>query len=63
MLQVTQVKLNPRVPGQNRAFRERKVLFVTKLDSNLTKKPVKCYIWSITLHDAETWAHRKADHK
>ena len=26
-----------------------------------TKKPVKCYIWSITLYGAETWTLRAVD--
>ena len=28
---------------------------------NLRKKPVKCYIWSMALYGAETWALRAAD--
>jgi hypothetical protein len=38
-------------------------LFTSKLDLNLRKKLVKCYIPSIALHDPETWTLRKADHK
>ena len=30
---------------------------------NLRRKPVKCYIWSITLCGAETWTLRKVDLK
>jgi hypothetical protein len=30
-------------------------LFTTTLDTNLRKKPVKCYIWNIVLYGAETW--------
>jgi hypothetical protein len=41
------------------AFSKKKTLFTTQLDLNLRKKPVKCYIWSITFYDAETWTLRK----
>jgi hypothetical protein len=30
-------------------------LFTSKLDLNLRKKLVKCYIWSIALYRAEMW--------
>jgi len=30
---------------------------------NLTKKPVKCYVWSRALYGAETWTLRKVDQK
>jgi hypothetical protein len=36
---------------------------ISKLDSNLRKKLVKCYIWSIALYCAETWTLRKVDQK
>jgi hypothetical protein len=45
------------------AFNKKKTLFTSKLDLNLRKKLVKCYIWSIALYGAETWALRKADQK
>jgi hypothetical protein len=35
----------------------------SKLDLNLRKKPVKCYIWSMALYGAETWTLRAADQK
>jgi hypothetical protein len=45
------------------AFNKKKSLFTRKLDLNLSKKLVKCYIWSIALYGAETWTLRKADQK
>jgi hypothetical protein len=33
------------------------------MDLQLRKKVVKCYIWSIALHGAETWKLRAADQK
>jgi hypothetical protein len=43
------------------AFNKKKTLFTSKLDLNLRKKLVKCYIWS--MYGAETWTLRKADQK
>jgi len=36
------------------AFMKKKTLFTRKLDLNLRKKLVKCYIWSMTFYGAET---------
>jgi hypothetical protein len=41
-----------------RAFNKKKNLFTSKLDLNLRKKLVKCYIWSMALYGAETWTLR-----
>ena len=38
-------------------------LFTSKLDLDLRKKLVKCYIWSMALYCAETWTLRAADQK
>jgi hypothetical protein len=35
------------------AFKKKKALFTSKLDLNLRKKLVKCYIWGIALCGAE----------
>jgi hypothetical protein len=45
------------------AFNKKKNLFTSKLDLNLRKKLVKCYIWSIALYGAETWRLRKMNQK
>ncbi|PNF14726.1 hypothetical protein B7P43_G08936 [Cryptotermes secundus] len=45
------------------AFSKKKNLFTSKLDLNLRKKLVKCYIWSIALYGAETWTLRAVDQK
>ena len=41
----------------------KKTLFTSKLDLDLRKKLVKCYIWSMALYGAETWTLRAADQK
>jgi len=44
-------------------FSKKHALFTRKLDLNLRKKQVKCYIWSIALYGAETWTLPKVDLK
>jgi len=41
----------------------KKSLFTSKLDLNLTKKLVKSYIWTIAFLDAKTWKLQKVDQK
>ena len=45
------------------AFNKKKTLLTSKLDLNLRKKLVKCYIWSMALYGAETWTLRAPDQK
>jgi len=45
------------------AFDKYKNLFTNKLDLNLRKKLLKCYVWSMALYDAETWMLRATDQK
>jgi predicted GNAT superfamily acetyltransferase len=45
------------------AFNNKKTLFTSKLDLNLSKKLVKCYIWSVALYGSETWTLGKVDRK
>jgi len=44
-------------------FNKKKNLFTSKLDLNLRKRLVWCYIWSIALYGAETWTLRATDQK
>ena len=41
----------------------KKILFISKLDLNLKKKLVKCYIWSVVFYGAKNWTLRKVDRK
>jgi hypothetical protein len=48
------------------AFNKKKTLFTSKLDFNLRKKLVKCYIWSMAadqkyLVSFEMWCWRRMD--
>ena len=44
-------------------FNKNKTLFSAKLDLNLRKKIVKCYIWSKALNGAGTWTLQKVEQK
>jgi hypothetical protein len=46
-----------------KAASNKKTLFTSKLDLELRKELVKCYIWSITLYGVKTWTLRKLDQK
>ena len=44
-------------------FNMKKTPFTSKLDLNLRKKLVKCYIWSIAFYRDETWTLEKVNQK
>jgi hypothetical protein len=56
-------KIKSRIAMAKAAFNKKKTLFTRKLDLNLRKKLVNCYIWSIALYGTETWTLRKVDQK
>jgi hypothetical protein len=47
-------EIKSRISMAKAAFRKKKALFISKLDLNLGKKLVKCYIWNIAFYGAET---------
>ena len=47
-------EIKSRIAMAKAAF-NKKTLFTSKLDLNLRKKLVKCYIWRMALYGAETW--------
>jgi hypothetical protein len=55
-------EIKPRIAMAKAAF-NKKTLFTSKLDLNLRKKLIKCYIWSMALYGAGTWTLRAADQK
>jgi hypothetical protein len=55
-------EIKSRIAMAKAAF-NKKTLFTSKLDLNLSEKLVKCYIWSVALYGAETWTLRKMDQK
>jgi hypothetical protein len=56
-------EIKSRIALAKAAFNEKKTLVTSKLDLNLRKKLVKCYIWSIAFYGAEKWTLWKVDQK
>jgi hypothetical protein len=54
-------KLKSRIAVAKATFN--KTTFYRKLDLNLRKERVNCYIWSLALYGAETLTLRKVDQK
>ena len=54
-------EIKSRIAMAKAAFSKKKTLFTSKLDLNLRKKLIKCYIWSMALYGADTWTLRAAD--
>jgi hypothetical protein len=52
-----------RIAMAKAAFNKNRAHFASKLDLELRKKLVKCYIWGIALYGAETWALRAVNQK
>jgi hypothetical protein len=46
-------EIKSRIVVAKAAFKEKRTLFTRKMDLNLRKKPVKCYIWSTVFLVAE----------
>ena len=56
-------EIKSRIAMAKAAFNKKKNLFTSKLDLNLRKRLVRCYVWSIALYGAETWTLRATDQK
>ena len=48
-------EIKPRIAMAKAAFNKKKNLFTSKLDLNLRKQLVKCYVCIMALYGAETW--------
>ena len=53
-------EIKSRIAMAKAAVNKMRALFTSKLDLNVRKKLVKCYIWSIAFYGAETWTPQKA---
>ena len=47
-------EIKSRIAMAKAAFNKKKNLFTSKLELNLRKRLVRCYVWSIALYGAET---------
>ena len=56
-------EIKSRIAMAKATFNKKKNIFTSKLDLNLRKKLVKCYVWSMALCGAETWTIRATDQK
>jgi len=56
-------EIKSRIANAKAALNNKKTLFTNKMDSNLRKKLIKCYIWSRALQGAETWVFWEANMK
>jgi hypothetical protein len=62
MMKYVLVKLNPGLLCQ-KLHLKRRGLLTSKMDLELRKKLVKCYVWSITLYGVETSTLLAVNHK
>ena len=56
-------EIKMRIVMAKEAFNRKMSLLATKLNIELRKKLVRCYVRSIALYDAETWILRKFEQK
>jgi hypothetical protein len=54
-MQDSTLEIKSRIVMVKAASNKKKAPLTSKLDPNLRKKLVKCYIWSTDLYGAETW--------
>jgi hypothetical protein len=56
-------EIKSRIAMAKASFNKKRALGTSKMDIELRKKLVKCYIWSIALYGAETWTLQAVDQK
>jgi hypothetical protein len=56
-------EIKSRIAMPKAAFNKKRALFTGKMELELRKKLVKCYVWSIALYGAEIWTLRAVDQK
>jgi hypothetical protein len=54
-------EIKSRIAMVKAAFNKKGALFTKKMDLELRKKLLNCYIWSIALYGAENWTLRAVD--
>jgi len=52
-------EIKSRIVMAKAVFSMKKNFFTSKLDLNLRKKLIKCYIWNMAFYGAETWTLRQ----
>jgi len=56
-------EIKSKISVANETFNKTKTLLTSRMDLNLRKKLVNCYICSIALYGAKTWTVQKVDQK
>jgi hypothetical protein len=56
-------EIKSRIAMAKASFKKNKALFTSKMDLELRKKLLICYIWSVALYGAETWTLQAVDQK
>jgi hypothetical protein len=56
-------EIKSRIAMAKAAFNKKRALFTSKMDLELRKKLLKCYIWIIALYGAENWTLWAVDQK
>jgi hypothetical protein len=56
-------EIKSRIAMAKDAFNKKRALFTSKMELELRKELVKCYIWNKALYGAEFWKLRSVDQK
>jgi hypothetical protein len=56
-------EIKSRIAMAKAAFNKKRALFASKMELELRKKLVKCYIWGIDFYGDETWTLRAVEQK
>jgi hypothetical protein len=56
-------EIKMRIAISKEAFNRKMSLLICKLNIELKKKLVRCYVWSITLYGSENWTLRELERK
>jgi hypothetical protein len=56
-------EIKKRIVFAKEAFNRQMLLLTSKLNIELKKKLLRCYVWSIALYGSDTWTLRKLERK
>ena len=56
-------EIKMRIAMTKEAFKRKLSLLTSKLNIDIRKKLVRCYVWSIAIYGSETWVLRKFERK
>jgi hypothetical protein len=56
-------EIKSRIAMVKAAYNEKRAIFTSKMDLEMRKKLVKCYVWNTALYGAETWTLWAVDQK